>query len=88
METSSETLGQKENSWIHQPQSVFRSEPLSDFGEKSQEGWAAREQPACPREKDPVKTAGSQDIQVSRASEAEIATLQVPLSLKLIKTSG
>lgn len=85
METSSETLGQKEKS----SHKVFSAQNHSQIWEKdSQEGWAAREQPACPREEDSVKTSGSQDIQVIRASEAEIATLQVSLSLKLFKTSG
>lgn len=54
----------------------------------SQEGQAAQQQPALPRDRGPAETAGSWDSQVIRASEGERATLQVPVSLELVKTSG
>lgn len=49
METSSESLGQKEENWIHQPQNVLCSEPFSRVGGR-EEGQAAHEEPTLPRE--------------------------------------
>lgn len=77
METSSGALSQKEKS------TVFCSQPVSGPGDR-QSGRPGSPGAACTsRAEDLVETAGSQDIQ-----NKQTATLQVPLSAKLVKTSG
>lgn len=76
METSSGTLSQEKST-------VFCSQPLSGPGDR-QSGRPGSPGAACTsRAEDLVETAGSQDIQ-----NGKTATLGVPLSAKLVKTSG
>lgn len=86
METSSESLGQKEKSWIHQPQNVLCSEPFSGLGGR-QEGQAAQEEPTLPREEARLRQLTPRQP-ACQGLRGELATLRVPLSLELVETSG
>lgn len=85
METNAETLSQKEKrGWIHQPQGVLCSTTL--VREKDRTARQARSSLHVPGRVTCLRQ-DIQVIQVVRATDGETATLQVPLSVKLVKTS-
>lgn len=85
MEPNAEILSQKEKrGWIHQPQCVLCSTTL--VWEKDRKTRQPRSSLHVPGRVTCLRQ-DIQIIQVTRATEGETATLQVPLSIKLVKTS-